>query len=191
MFAPQSPLSPASPGAIGTYHADSHAMLIETSWDRSRRAGLRTHESQDFHALATTDVRLLREQNPELMRHAAPVMETLHQQIIDTDSMVVLTDGAGRILHSMGDDSFLARAEKVALKPGVDWSEAAKGTNAIGTSIALQRPVTVHADQHFLSINQFLTCSSFCLFKCLNYFFKLTGNMYGLFNTKINLISGI
>ncbi|HOB00412.1 MAG TPA: sigma-54-dependent Fis family transcriptional regulator, partial [Casimicrobium huifangae] len=143
MFAPQSPLSPASPGAIGTYHADSHAMVIETSWDRSRRAGLRTHESQDFHALATTDLRLLREQNTELMRHAAPVMETLHQQIIDTDSMVVLTDAQGVVLHSIGDDSFEQQAAKVALRPGVNWGEAQKGTNAIGTSIHERAPVVV------------------------------------------------
>lgn len=164
MFAPQSPLSPASPGAIGTYHADSHAMLIETSWDRSRRAGLRTHESQDFHALATTDLRLLREQNTELMRHAAPVMETLHQQIIDTDSMVVLTDAQGVVLHSIGDDSFEQQAAKVALRPGVNWGEAQKGTNAIGTSIHERAPVVVHANEHFLTANHGLTCSAAPIF---------------------------
>ncbi|WP_395707559.1 sigma-54-dependent Fis family transcriptional regulator [Casimicrobium huifangae] len=164
MFAPQSPLSPASPGAIGTYHADSHAMVIETSWDRSRRAGLRTHESQDFHALATTDLRLLREQNTELMRHAAPVMETLHQQIIDTDSMVVLTDAKGVVLHSIGDDSFEQQAAKVALRPGVNWGEAQKGTNAIGTSIHERAPVVVHANEHFLTANHGLTCSAAPIF---------------------------
>ncbi len=164
MYAPQSPLSPASSGAVGTYPADSHAMLIETSWDRSRRFGLRSHESQDFHALATTDLRLLREQNSELMRHAAPVMETLHQQIIDTDSMVVLTDAQGMVLHSIGDDSFEQQAAKVALRPGVNWGEAQKGTNAIGTAIHERAPVVVHANEHFLVANHGLTCSAAPIF---------------------------
>ncbi|MBL8310925.1 MAG: sigma-54-dependent Fis family transcriptional regulator [Burkholderiales bacterium] len=164
MYAPQSPLSPTPPGVIDAYHGDPHATLIETSWDRSRGFGLRAHESQDFHTIATTDLRLLREQNSELMRHAAPVMETLHQQIVDTDSMVVLTDAQGVVLHSIGDDSFEQQAAKVALRPGVNWGEAQKGTNAIGTSIHERTPVVVHAGEHFLTANHGLTCSAAPIF---------------------------
>ena len=138
--------------------------LIQASWVRSKQAGLSPDMTPDFSGASPSHIRELLEESRQLGSLAYPVLQALHEQIANTHSMVVLTDGAGRILHSMGDDSFLARAEKVALKPGVDWSEAAKGTNAIGTSIALQRPVTVHADQHFLSINQFLTCSSTPIF---------------------------
>jgi len=42
----------------------------------------------------------------------------------------------------------------------VAWSEESKGTNAIGTAIAEQVPTLVHADQHYLTINHFLTCSA-------------------------------
>ena len=138
--------------------------VIQASWARSKQAGLTPDMTPDFSGASPAHIRELLEESRQLGSLAYPVLQALHEQIANTHSMVVLTDGAGRILHSMGDDSFLARAEKVALKPGVDWSEAAKGTNAIGTSIALQRPVTVHADQHFLSINQFLTCSSTPIF---------------------------
>lgn len=161
MFASQ---LPANPSIVGTLSADSHRMLIESSWQRSSRFGLRGHESQDFQALPVTDLRLLREQHQELMQHAAPVMETLHQQIIDTESMVVLTDAQGVVLHSIGDDSFDQQASKVALRPGVSWSEAQKGTNAIGTAIFEKQPVVVHGDQHFLRANHGLTCSASPIF---------------------------
>ena len=161
MFASHTP--PISP-AIGTFSADTQRMLIESSWTRTSHYGLRGHETQDLSALPVTDLRLLRDQHQELMQHAAPVMETLHQQIIDTESMVVLTDARGFVLHSLGDDSFARRASQVALRPGVSWSEAQKGTNAIGTAIFEKQPVVVHADQHFLHANRGLTCSASPIF---------------------------
>ncbi len=148
------------PISRGTIHAPLVAMQIQESWQRSSRFGLRKDESPDFDPAGMTDLSLAREQNRELMAHAAPVMETLHDQIIDTESMIVLTDSAGLILHALGDDPFLQKADKVALRPGVSWSEARKGTNAIGTAIAENSPVLVHADQHFLQANSFLTCSA-------------------------------
>jgi transcriptional regulator of acetoin/glycerol metabolism len=87
-------------------------------------------------------------------------METLYQQIANTHNMVLLTDAQGVIVHSLGDADFLEKANRVALTPGVAWSEESKGTNAIGTAIAERAPTTVHADQHFLSANHFLTCSA-------------------------------
>jgi sigma-54 dependent transcriptional regulator, acetoin dehydrogenase operon transcriptional activator AcoR len=72
----------------------------------------------------------------------------------------VLCDATGTIIHSLGDDDFLARASKVALEPGVNWSEPAKGTNAIGTALVSELPTLVHADEHFMHANHFLTCSA-------------------------------
>jgi sigma-54 dependent transcriptional regulator, acetoin dehydrogenase operon transcriptional activator AcoR len=54
----------------------------------------------------------------------------------------------------------LSRASKVALQPGVNWSESSKGTNAIGTALVSETPTLVHADEHFMHANHFLTCSA-------------------------------
>ncbi len=161
MHASTAPLKPPNGGILP---ADTQQSLIESSWSRSARYGLNGRQAQDFSALLPTDLRLLREQHHVLMQHAAPVMETLHQQILDTESMVVLTDAQGVVLHSLGDDSFAQRASQVALRPGVNWGEAQKGTNAVGTAIHEQQPVVVHADQHFLHANRGLTCSASPIF---------------------------
>ena len=48
------------------------------------------------------------------------------------------TNAQGVVLHSLGDNDFLEKASRVALVPGMDWSEQTKGTNAIGTALIEQ-----------------------------------------------------
>jgi sigma-54 dependent transcriptional regulator, acetoin dehydrogenase operon transcriptional activator AcoR len=134
--------------------------MIADSHQRSAHYGLRAHVHPDIDPLAGAALSGLLEHNRILYNHALPAMETLYQQIANTHNMVLLTDADGVIVHSLGDADFLEKANRVALAPGVDWSEARRGTNAIGTAIAEQTPMTVHADQHYLAANHFLTCSA-------------------------------
>ena len=141
-------------------HPAEFAETIETSHQRSQAFGLCAGESVEPTPMNRGDLRMLIEQNRILHRHAVPAMETLYQQITNTHNMVILTDASGVILHSLGDDDFVEKANRVALQPGVAWSEQCRGTNAIGTAIAAGKPTLVHADQHFLKANHFLTCSA-------------------------------
>jgi transcriptional regulator of acetoin/glycerol metabolism len=146
------------PGVPGT--ATFGDDMIAISHRRSEQFGLCPDSRPDFSPMSGTDLSHLVEQNRLLYSHAIPAMETLYQQIANTHNMVLLTDAHGVIVHSLGDADFLEKANRVALTPGVAWSEESKGTNAIGTAIAEGAPTTVHADQHFLSANHFLTCSA-------------------------------
>ena len=137
-----------------------HVGAIEQSHERCAALGLSRIERPDFAPLGRSDLSVARERNLRLHSHAAPVMEMLFDQITGTESMVVLCDATGTIIHSIGDDDFLSRASKVALQPGVNWAEASKGTNAIGTALIEEAPTLVHADEHFMHANHFLTCSA-------------------------------
>jgi transcriptional regulator of acetoin/glycerol metabolism len=152
------------PGSAGTPPVarwdDNMPGIIESSHQRSLSYGLCPGARPDFGPLARNELSLLIEQNRMLHTHAVPAMETLYQQIINTHNMVILTDAKGVIVHSLGDDDFLEKASRVALQPGVAWSEQSKGTNAIGTAIAEKTATLVHADQHYLAANHFLTCSA-------------------------------
>ena len=141
---------------LGPEHVDT----IEQSHERCAALGVSRIERPDHSPLGRSDLTIVRERNLRLHDHAAPVMEMLYEQIVNTESMVVLTDATGTIIHSIGDDDFLARASKVALQPGVNWSEQTKGTNAIGTALIEETPTLVHADEHYLHANHFLTCSA-------------------------------
>jgi len=142
--------------ALPTEHVDT----IDASHERCAALGLSRFEQPDLSLLRQSDLTVARDRNLRLHAHAAPVMEMLFEQIVHTQSMVVLCDATGTVIHSIGDDDFLARANKVALRPGAVWSESAKGTNAIGTALVAETPTLVHADEHYVHANHFLTCSA-------------------------------
>mgnify|MGYP001285175062 CR=1 FL=1 len=144
----------------GTPPAGMLSDTIEASWVRCCASGLHMEGKPNFDPLRRESLRDELEKNSLLVSHASPVMETLYEQIINTHSMVILTDAHGLVLHSIGDADFLVRAERVALAPGIDWSEGDKGTNAIGTALVERAPVCVHGPEHFLPANHFLTCSA-------------------------------
>ena len=147
--------------------------LIEQWHQRCAALGLTRMERPDFEPLMRCDLTVARERNQRLFTHAAPVMEMLFEQIVNTESMIVLADMTGTILHSVGDDKFLQRADKVALTPGVNWAEHSKGTNAIGTALFEEAPTVVHGGEHFIHANHFLTCSAAPIF-------DPRGNMLGV-----------
>jgi transcriptional regulator of acetoin/glycerol metabolism len=162
-----------APTALPIARQAEHGELIEQSHLRCAALGLSRIERPDFEPLMRSDLSVARERNQRLFTHAAPVMEMLFEQIVNTESMILLTDAQGTILHSVGDADFLQRADKVALSPGVNWAEQSKGTNAIGTALFAERPTVVHAGEHFIHANSFLTCSAAPLF-------DPRGNMLGV-----------
>ena len=151
---------PTRPIAAGLKLGPDHVEVIDQSHERCAALGVSRIELPDHSPLARGELARVRDGNLRLLQHAAPVMEMLHEQIINTESMVVLCDAAGTILHSIGDDNFLARASQVALQPGANWAEQTKGTNAVGTALIEEKPTLVHADEHYLHANHFLTCSA-------------------------------
>jgi transcriptional regulator of acetoin/glycerol metabolism len=87
-------------------------------------------------------------------------MEFLAEQTQGTESMVILAGADGVLLQALGDLDFVGRAERVALRPGATWCEQYRGTNAIGTALAEAQPLVVHAGEHYLERNGFLTCAA-------------------------------
>jgi transcriptional regulator of acetoin/glycerol metabolism len=153
--------------AVGSHAVppdDAHLELIVRSHERCAALGLSRVGAPDHAGLPRADLAVARERNRRLHQHAAPVMELLLEQILASRSMVVLTDATGTVLHSIGDHDFLRRASRVALAPGANWSECSKGTNAIGTTLVDEAPTVVHADEHFVRANGFLTCSAAPIF---------------------------
>jgi len=139
--------------------------VILRSWERCRRFGLtETHalpgsESLDRVALKTEQMR-----NSNLLRQLRPIMEHVYEQIRESGSMVILADANGLLLETVGDPDFVDRADRVALAPGASWDENQRGTNAIGTALAEERPVEVLGGEHFLEHNGFLTCCASPIF---------------------------
>lgn len=149
----------------GTLPAGLVSDSIVRSWKRSIDYGVEIEkENGNIPILTRNELERLTEKNRNLLVQSFPVMENLYEQIEDTSSMVILADASGIVLHSVGDPDFVDRARKVSLQPGGIWSEQFRGTNAIGTALVEQLPVVVHSSEHYVTSNDFLTCSASPIF---------------------------
>ncbi len=145
----------------GRLPADLIQSDLARSWLRCWQAGLQPIGRMPG-APNASGAQLTRalERQRELIAHAHPVMEFLHEQTRGTDSMSILAGPDGMLLHTLGDPQFIGRAERVALRLGATWHEQFRGTNAIGTALAEEHAVVVHAAEHYLERNGFLTCAA-------------------------------
>ena len=159
------PLSLSGAAAAQRVLADGrHAETIAGSHERSAAFGLLPQAAPDLHRLSALQLQELQERNARLCAQALPVMDMLYEQLTHAQSMVLLTDASGVVLHALGDAGFLERAQQIALAPGALWAEANKGTNAVGTALMTEGPTLVHGQEHYLRAMQFLTCSAAPIF---------------------------
>lgn len=133
---------------------------VSASWQRSSQYGLKPERAVTDAVLEHSQVKQLRERNERLITFALPELENLYQQIVGTNSAVLLADPGGVILERQGDPHFSERSQRVALQPGACWGEQARGTNAIGLALSEGRSASVHGAEHFLDCNTFLTCAA-------------------------------
>ncbi len=134
---------------------------LARSWQRSVAAGLLPMgRFSDIGPCSRSEVRHIMASHHELLSHSRPVMEFLFEQVRHSQSIVILADESGTLMHTLGDANFLSKAERVALTNGVSWHEQHRGTNAIGTALAEVSGVEIHGSEHFLDRNGFLTCAA-------------------------------
>lgn len=149
----------------GSVQEGTVAEAIERSWRRCVTSGLDVEAPRDLVVVTAQELTVRKAQNQLLLTHAEPEMLTLSEQIAHTRSLVILTDHEGVILRSMGDDSIVNdEAERAALMPGASWSEAHRGTNAIGTALIEQSAITVQGAEHFMAHHHALSCSAVPIF---------------------------
>jgi transcriptional regulator of acetoin/glycerol metabolism len=144
----------------GRLPADQLGHAVLRSWIRCSDMGLRERATPSPDPLSSGDLRHLHDRNARFCRLCRPELEMLGAEARETGSVVILTDAAGMILDTLGDTAFAGRAAQVALRPGVDWSEANTGTNAIGIALAERRGVAVHGGEHFFAGHDLLSCSA-------------------------------
>jgi signal transduction histidine kinase len=85
--------------------------------------------------------------------------EQLRKVAEESRSMVVVTDASGLVLHRVGDEWLKERAAEMNLVEGARYSEAADGTNGIGTALAADHPFQVFAFEHFNERHHEWVCS--------------------------------
>ncbi|WP_020187388.1 sigma-54-dependent Fis family transcriptional regulator [Methylopila sp. 73B] len=133
---------------------------ILRSWQRCAARGFDSHERPRLEPGLASELRELKERNERLIRLSRPELESLTREAAASGGIVILTDGAGFVLDALGDPAFAGKAANVALRPGVPWSEATAGTNAIGAALVERRAVQVRGPEHYFEPHRILSCAA-------------------------------
>ncbi len=89
-----------------------------------------------------------------------PILRGLLDDVGDEDHVALVCDADGSLLWLDGRPALVERAREVHLELGSVWSEAAAGTNAMGTALAEHHAVQVFSAEHFAAPVHSWTCSA-------------------------------
>lgn len=132
---------------------------VAASWCRSAlRHGLDPSVARRSERLSEGELAALRHANDELLAAAAPALDTLFGSVGRTGACVILSNVDGVVLEARTSVSETGLYDAVGLAKGAVWSEAAEGTNGIGTCLVEQRPVAILRGEHFASRNIGVSC---------------------------------
>jgi len=145
-------------GSLATHSPRS---LILDSWQRCHAMNVNPSRRCAPLAIAReSQLHQLREANELLVRATRSVLDRLTNFLADSGYVVVLSDAKGRLLDVIGDAMIRRRLARIDFVPGGNWSEAAAGTNAIGTALADRHVVQLMAAEHYCDGWQDLTCTA-------------------------------
>ncbi len=136
---------------------------VAGSWQRSKNFKISV-ESQAAPVLSEAELYRCRADSALLSATARPAMQRAAEILDDASSMLILTDGAGHIIETLGDRRTIEDGREVHLQDGGCWREDKIGTNAIGTALAAGKPVQIHASEHFCERVQKWTCAAAPIF---------------------------
>jgi sigma-54 dependent transcriptional regulator, acetoin dehydrogenase operon transcriptional activator AcoR len=106
----------------------------------------------------------IEEANHTLLTAARPALKKLGHAIANTRYFAILTNSQGVVVGVDGPvDRSDPRANTIA-RVGVDLSERAIGTSAIGAALTELRPVWLHRGEHFYTGNAAYSCAGAPLF---------------------------
>ncbi|MDO9571347.1 MAG: helix-turn-helix domain-containing protein [Hydrogenophaga sp.] len=137
---------------------------IDRSWRRCLAQGLRPQQAIAFQAVSGPATHRAIEASRPLLHAAAPVIQSLARAMADTRYFAILTDAQGVVIDVNGPvDRHNPHADLIA-RVGVDLSENAVGTTAIGATLAELQPVWLHRGEHFFDDNGVYSCAGAPLF---------------------------
>jgi transcriptional regulator of acetoin/glycerol metabolism/AraC-like DNA-binding protein len=133
---------------------------VSTSWQRSTsRHGVDPDSARAPAILTASEVNGRREPLDRLIFSAQDEIDRLYVMVRDAGYTLLFCDAEGVAVEHRGDETDASRFRYWGTWLGGLWSEAAEGTNGIGTCIIEERPITIHRDQHYRSRHIDLSCS--------------------------------
>jgi transcriptional regulator of acetoin/glycerol metabolism len=145
--------------------ADPARSALAASWRRSGRLhSLDPASGTPSQRLPLARIAEARERLGPLLRVAQASLDRLFLAVGGVGCSVLLADRDGVVVDRRGAPCDDSTFNEWGLWTGALWSEKFEGTNGIGTCLVEQRALTIDRDQHFLTRNALLSCTTAPIF---------------------------
>ena len=148
--------------AVLVQQASASALVppwLNRSWQRCLARGDDPRKRLVFDSVHASAIACALEVNRPLLEAARPVIASLAKAVADTNYFALLTDAKGIVIDANGPVDRQGDRAKALARVGVDLSEQAVGTTAIGTALAERQPVWLHRGEHFYDDTAAYSCA--------------------------------
>jgi len=122
---------------------------VYESWERCRSRGLDPYMKKAPSRLNSEEFAEILKDNEGLLAISRPIMENIHRFVVGGGFVVVLLDYRGTVLEMIGNKESIEIAGRVNFGVGAAWAEEDAGTNALGTSLLLDKPIQIFGFEHY------------------------------------------
>ncbi|MGU3352726.1 sigma-54-dependent Fis family transcriptional regulator [Bacillus sp. M5A3_1b] len=141
---------------------DSNRMneRISESWHRCKQANVNPHMNKGQKILSSNIFQDQKKKSEIFLDIAIPQIQNMRKTIDELQMMALLIDPDGYVLSLSGNQQTLKRAKHINFIEGVKWTEAAVGTNAIGTALQIEEAIMISGTEHYSVASHSWSCAA-------------------------------
>ncbi|MED3079537.1 sigma-54-dependent Fis family transcriptional regulator [Bacillus wiedmannii] len=141
---------------------DSNRMneRISESWHRCKQANVNPHMNKGQKILSSNVFQDQKKKSEIFLDIAIPQLQNMRKTIDELQMMALLIDPDGYVLSLSGNQQALKRAKHINFIEGVKWTEAAVGTNAIGTALQIEEAIMISGTEHYSIASHSWSCAA-------------------------------
>lgn len=133
---------------------------ISESWHRCKEANVDPHINKGQKILSSNIFQDQKKKSEIFLDIAIPQIQYMRKTIDELQMMALLIDPDGYVLSLSGNEQTLKRAKHINFIEGVKWTEAAVGTNAIGTALEIEEAIMISGTEHYSVASHSWSCAA-------------------------------
>ncbi len=133
---------------------------ISESWYRCKQANVNPHMNKGQKILSSNTFQDQKKKSEIFLDIAIPQIQNMRKTIDELQMMALLIDPDSYVLSLSGNKQTLQRAKQINFIEGVKWTEAAVGTNAIGTALEIEEAIMISGTEHYSVASHSWSCAA-------------------------------
>lgn len=133
---------------------------ISESWYRCKQANVNPHMNKGQKIFSSNVFQDQKKKSEIFLDIAIPQIQNMRKTIDELQMMALLIDPDGYVLSLSGNQQTLKRAKHINFIEGVKWTEAAVGTNAIGTALQIEEAIMISGTEHYSVASHSWSCAA-------------------------------